>query len=154
MNKPTMIVLLAIAACILVVGVRWVNSRSQPRHTLGVVNGRLANCPDYQNCVSTQASDSRHRLDPIPFTQSAELAQAHVKSIIESMPRSRVVKSESGYLHAEFSSLLLGFVDDVEVMIDASQGLIHFRSASRTGQSDLGVNRKRMESIRQRFQQR
>ena len=153
MKIRTMIVLLVTAACIFVVGVRWMNSRSQPRHTCGVGNGRLANCPDYPNCVSTQASDSHHRVDPIPFTQSAQEAQARMEAIVKAMPRSRIVTSDTGYFHVEFSSLLLGFVDDVEVMID-SQGLIHFRSASRIGKSDLGVNRKRMGQIRRRFQGR
>jgi uncharacterized protein (DUF1499 family) len=51
----------------------------------------------------------------------------------------------------EFRSLMLGFVDDVEFMVDEPQQLIHFRSASRVGYSDLGVNRQRMEEIRRRY---
>jgi len=58
------------------------------------------------------------------------------------------------YLHVEFRSTLFRFVDDVEFVIDEPQGLIHIRSASRVGYSDLGANRKRMEKIRLAFQQR
>lgn len=154
MKKRTMIVLLAIAVLISWIAVRWVNSRSQPRHTLGVTSGRLAECPDSPNCVSTQSNYPEHMMDPIPFAQSANEAQARIESIIKAMPRSRIVTSETSYLHAEFSSLLLGFIDDVEILIDASESLTHFRSASRTGQSDLGVNRKRMERIRRAFENR
>jgi uncharacterized protein (DUF1499 family) len=93
-------------------------------------------------------------MNPIPFAQSAEQAQQQLEAAIQSMPRSRIVTSNTGYVHAEFSSLLFGFVDDVEVAIDEAEQLIHFRSASRAGRSDLGVNRKRMEQVRQGFQNR
>ena len=51
------------------------------------------------------------------------------------------------YLHYEFTSLLLRFVDDVEFLFDEATKTVHFRSASRTGYSDLGVNRRRMEQM-------
>ena len=154
MTKRTMMVLLAAAACILLIGVRWANSRSQPLHKPGVINGRLADCPDESNCVSTQATDTEHLIDPLPYTQSVDEAQRQLEAIIRSMPHSRIVSSRRGYVHAEFSSLLFGFVDDVELAIDEKEHVVHFRSASRTGRSDLGVNRKRMEKIRQQFQHR
>ena len=154
MTKRKTLVHFVAIACVLLIGVRWSNSRTQPRHTVGVVNGRLADCPDYPNCVSTQAADSEHRMKPIPFRQSAQETHQHLEAIIKAMAHSRVVTSETGYIHAEFSSLLFGFVDDVEMAIDEMEHLIHFRSASRTGKSDLGVNRKRMEQIRQAFQSR
>jgi uncharacterized protein (DUF1499 family) len=67
------------------------------------------------------------------------------------MPRARVVKDEGNYMHAEFTSRIFRFVDDVEFVIDDAHKVIHFRSASRLGYSDFGVNRKRMEEIRKRF---
>ena len=149
-----MMVLLAAAACILLIGVRWVNSRSQPQHDLGIINGRLADCSDDSNCVSTRAVGPEHQIDPLPLTQLADEAQLQLEAIIRSMPHSRIVSSRKGYVHAEFSSLLFGFVDDVELAIDEKEHVVHFRSASRTGRSDLGVNRKRMEKIRQKFQSR
>ena len=154
MAKRTLIVFLAVSACISLVVARWVNSRSQPLHRLDVIDGRLADCPDSPNCVCTQVGSSEHRIDPIPFTLSAEETQRQLEAIIRSMPRSRIVSSRTGYFHAEFTSQLLGFVDDVEFAIDETEHLIHFRSASRSGRSDLGVNRKRMEQVRQRFQHR
>jgi len=64
------------------------------------------------------------------------------------LPRTKLVEEDESYLHYEFSSLLLRFVDDVEFLFDDETKTIHFRSASRTGYGDLGVNRQRMEQVR------
>jgi uncharacterized protein (DUF1499 family) len=77
----------------------------------------------------------------------AEAKQA-LKEIVRSLPRTNLVEENETYLHYEFTSLLLRFVDDVEFLFDDETKTIHFRSASRTGYSDLGVNRRRMEEIR------
>jgi uncharacterized protein (DUF1499 family) len=65
------------------------------------------------------------------------------------MPRTTIIESTDSYLYAEFASQLLGFVDDVEFYLDPAESVIQVRSASRLGQSDLGVNRQRVEAIRQ-----
>ena len=78
-------------------------------------------------------------------------AQARLKQVLLNEPRTRIVKEEGGYLHAEARSFLFRFVDDVEFMFDADQQVIHVRSASRLGYSDLGVNRRRVERIRRAF---
>ncbi len=120
--------------------------------TLGMKEGRLFPCPSSPNCVSTQAQDPGHRIEPIRYAQTKEQAKQHLVQVISSMPRSRIVKDDGDYIHAEFTSLLFRFVDDVEFFLDDSAGLIHFRSASRLGLSDFGVNRRRMEEIRRRFE--
>ena len=74
-----------------------------------------------------------------------------LRGVVESLPRTRVVSVTDSYLHAEFRSRIFGFVDDVEFLVDAGAGAVHVRSASRTGYSDLGVNRKRVEEIRAAF---
>jgi uncharacterized protein (DUF1499 family) len=48
---------------------------------------------------------------------------------------------------------LMGFVDDVEFYVDPAEKVVQVRSASRLGESDLGVNRKRIEAIRSKFSQ-
>jgi len=139
---------------VLLLVLRWGNSRSQPAHPPGLNDGRLADCPNTPNCVSTQASDPAHIINPIPFTRSANEAQLRLEEIIHSLPRSRVVTRRPGYVHAEFRSFLLDFVDDAEFVFDDSKQLIYMRSASRVGRSDLGVNRRRMEEVRKRFENR
>ncbi|MEB3828003.1 DUF1499 domain-containing protein [Phormidium sp. CCY1219] len=120
---------------------------------LGVKNGKLAACPSSPNCVSSQApdTDKEHKIAPLTYSGSADDAFAKLKGIIEDIDNATVVKSEDNYLYAEFSSNLMGFVDDVEFYNDPENQTIHLRSASRLGQSDLGVNRKRIESIREKF---
>jgi uncharacterized protein (DUF1499 family) len=68
------------------------------------------------------------------------------------LPRAKLVQEDDAYLHYEFTSLLLRFVDDVEFLFDDETKTIHFRSASRTGYGDFGVNRRRMEDIRSRIE--
>jgi len=118
---------------------------------LGLKQGRLAPCPTSPNCVSSQSEDERHRMDPIPYRGSLDEARERIRGIVLSMPRAKIVQDNGDYLHAEFRSRLWRFVDDVEFAFDDTGKLIHFRSASRVGHSDLGVNRKRMETIRRQF---
>ncbi len=86
-------------------------------------------------------------MPPIELHGALDQAREKIVRVITAMERSKIVTAEGAYVHAEFRSKLFGFVDDVEFQIDESAGLIHFRSASRLGHSDLGVNRKRMERI-------
>ena len=129
-------------------------SGSRPT-TLGVSDGTLAPCPDSPNCVSSQAADEAHQIDAIGYGTSgvsaSQVMQA-LKQIIDDSDRAEVLRAEDGYLYAEFTSRLMGFVDDVEFLFDPSDSKIEVRSASRLGESDLGVNRKRIELIRDRLQ--
>ena len=108
----------------------------------------LAPCPSSPNCVSTQAQDERHAIAPFRYRKSRTEAKEAVKAAIGTMPRTRLLEEDEAYLHYEFTSLLLRFVDDVEFFFEDETKTIHFRSASRTGYGDLGVNRRRMEEIR------
>ena len=118
----------------------------------GVVDGRLASCPASPNCVCTFDTDPQHAMAPLSWGGSAEAAIERLRRIVLEQPRTRIVTAGENYLHAEFTSLMFGFVDDVEFLIDAESQRIHFRSASRLGRSDLGTNRRRMERIRQAWE--
>lgn len=122
-----------------------------PAENLGVHDGQLAPCPNSPNCVSSQASDADHKVDPLPLLGSAENTRETLLKLINSQPGARLVDQDTSYLRAEYTSDLLRFVDDVEFMITASD--VQVRSASRLGYSDLGVNRKRVEQLRQRMLQ-
>lgn len=105
-------------------------------------------CPSSPNCVSTQAQDEGHAIAPIRYRKSRIEAREVLKEVVRSLPRTKLVEEDESYLHYEFTSLLMRFVDDVEFVFDDETKTIHFRSASRTGYGDLGVNRRRMEEIR------
>ena len=114
----------------------------------------LAPCPSSPNCVSSVATDPGHRIEPLAFVGRSNEAMGRLRDTIAAMPRARVTSSTGSSLHAEFTSRLFRFVDDVDCVLDAAAGVIHIRSASRTGYSDLGVNRKRVEQIRADFARR
>ncbi|MGE3978350.1 MAG: DUF1499 domain-containing protein [Nitrospira sp.] len=108
----------------------------------------LRTCPDKPNCVSTQATDESHAIAPFQYKKSRAEAKEALKAVLTTLPRTKLVDEDESYLHYEFTSLLLRFVDDVEFLFDDPTKMVHFRSASRTGHSDFGVNRKRMEQVR------
>ena len=116
--------------------------------TLGVHDGKLAPCPASPNCVSSQSTDKDHAVEPIPFSGTSAETMADLKKVLSGMPRTRIVTETDTYLHAEFTSALFRFVDDVEFWIDTNTSTVQLRSASRVGHSDLGVNRKRIEDLR------
>lgn len=120
---------------------------------LGITDGKLASCGRRLNCVSSQAdpADAQRYVAPLPFKGSAAEAIATARRAVESIPRTRVVRAEGDYLHAEFRSKLMGYVDDVEFTFDAAAGLLHVRSASRLGRRDFDVNRERVEALRARI---
>ena len=122
-----------------------------PPSTLGVRDGKLAPCPDRPNCVSSQASDEAHRIAPLAFSGDPTAAMAALTAAILAMPRATVVTARPDYLHVEFASAKMGFVDDAEFVLDADAKRINLRSAARLGHRDFGVNRERSEAIRTSF---
>lgn len=113
--------------------------------------GKFSGCPDKPNCVSSKSTDSSHAIDPISYKGSQEDARKSLLLIIKSLQGARVVSTQDNFIHVEFTSDLFRFVDDVEFYFQ-ELGIIDFRSASRIGHSDLGVNRERMEHIRKNFE--
>jgi uncharacterized protein (DUF1499 family) len=142
--------LLIVLVLLLLATMIWARSAKRPSN-LGVSGGRLTPCPSTPNCVETRAEDPDQRMDPIPYEGDIEEAQEHLLAVIRSMERTTIVESEPGYIWAEFRTPGFGFIDDVEFQFDEDEEVIHFRSASRLGYSDLGVNRKRMEALRARL---
>ncbi len=123
-----------------------------PPATLGVRDGRLAPCPDRPNCVSSEATDDAHRVAALNFTGDPAAALRRLEQVIAAQDGASIVTRADGYLHAEFTTWLMGFVDDFEARLDPTAGVIQVRSASRLGYGDLGVNRGRVEAIRAAFQ--
>jgi uncharacterized protein (DUF1499 family) len=117
---------------------------------IGMNNGQLTACPATPNCVNSQTpvSDGEHSIKPIEIGGDIAARMADLKLAIKSMPRSTIIKETNNYLYVEFTSQLMGFVDDVEFYFDSDGKSIQVRSASRLGESDLGVNRQRIEAIR------
>ena len=117
----------------------------------GTTNDRLSPCPKSPNCVSSLSEDKSHYVAALTYKGTLKEAREKLISVMNSMKRSEIVTAEIDYILATFKSALFGFVDDVEFSFDDQRKIIDVRSASRTGYSDLGVNRKRVEEIRKRF---
>src|ERR1035437_6289253 len=115
---------------------------------------RLKPCPKSPNCVSSVASDEGHRITPFPFTGTAAESLARVKAAALSFSRTRVVEEAPGYVHLTFTRAIFRVVDDGEFEADEAAKTMQVRSASRVGRSDFGVNRKRIEAIRERLGRR
>ena len=130
-------------------------------NNLGMATGQLLACPDTPNCVNSKSLDAEHKITPLTYTSSAEDAFNTLKTVVQSFKQSAIAPARSqsfaqeidNYLYAEFTIPVVGFVDDVEFLLDKDAQVIHVRSASRLGESDLGVNRKRIETIRAKFNQ-
>lgn len=114
----------------------------EPPQNIGVQQGRLIPCPESPNCVSSFENDETNGITPL----NGNLDQ--ISAILRSLDEANIVSASSNYLYAEFTSRIMGYVDDVEFMFDEATGMTHVRSASRLGYSDLGANRKRIEAIR------
>jgi len=111
----------------------------------------LALCPSRPNCVSSLATDKSHHMPPVSFTGPVEAAQERLIRVIRLIPRGEIVKDEPGYLAVIFRSKIFGFVDEAEFAFDEKGGEINFRSGARSGYYDFGVNRARLEKIRESF---
>ena len=103
---------------------------------LGVQNGALAPCPSPAHCARVDWEQS----DP-------QAALEALVPVIAATPRNEIVEQDKGYLHATASSALFGFVDDLELYADPSRGVLQARSVSRLGDSDLGVNARRLQAL-------
>ena len=115
---------------------------------VGLRDGKLSECPDSPNCVSSQTQMKGHTIEPLSYKGSLSEAKQALLSVITSLPRTKIIVDNDRYIHVTFTSHLMRFVDDVEFLFDDTNKQIHVRSASRVGYSDMGVNRKRVENLR------
>ncbi|MDG5470431.1 DUF1499 domain-containing protein [Jeotgalibacillus sp. ET6] len=116
-------------------------------------NGKLLPLSKKKNDVSTQTDQPQKKMDPLPFKGSIAESHNKIKSIIGALDRTEIKTDETDYIHAVVKSRVFKFKDDVEFLFDDQTNLVHFRSASRTGEYDFGVNRKRMTTISEQYRE-
>ena len=114
----------------------------------GINNSRLEPCPSSPNCVVSQNGDEEHSIEPITYQSDRATARETLLKVLSVVPRTEVIEQADDYIQAESTSRIFKFVDDVEFYFPQDENVIHVRSASRVGESDLGVNRRRIEQIR------
>ncbi|WP_321368481.1 DUF1499 domain-containing protein [uncultured Desulfuromusa sp.] len=115
---------------------------------IGAPTTQMQPCPSSPNCVSTDAANAKQQISPFKIKGSKTVAWEELQQQVDQLPRTQIITVTSHYLQAECRSALFGFVDDLEFLLREEQGTIAIRSAARTGYSDFGVNRKRIETLR------
>lgn len=119
---------------------------------LGFASGKFAPPSWKPNCVSsTVDKGDPHFIEPFALGGTQDDAWKRLREIVSGSPRVTIVNDQPNYLHAEFRSAGMGFVDDVEFALDERASVIQVRSASRLGVRDFGVNRNRIESLRAQY---
>lgn len=115
---------------------------------LGIQDGQLFPCPSTPNCVVSQSADQDHTIAPIAYTGSRDAARELLTKVLGVVPRTEIVTQQENYIRVKSTSRIMGFVDDTEFYFPEDEPVIHVRAAARLGESDLGVNRRRLEQIR------
>ena len=111
-------------------------------------DGHLSACPSSPNCVVSQDGDEKHIIEPIAYKGDRNQAKETLLKVLSVVPRTEIIEDAGNYIHAESTSRIFKFVDDAEFYFPEDENIIQVRSASRVGESDLGVNRRRIEQIR------
>ncbi|MEA3348841.1 MAG: DUF1499 domain-containing protein [Pseudomonadota bacterium] len=144
----TILKLITIGAVLLLVTMPLLSCSDKNRTKLGVTNSELAPCPSSPNCVSSDDHGNSHKIHPFQLNVLPAEAWKLTRKLVLEMPRTQIVQETSDYLHAECQSALFGFIDDLELHLRPTERIIAIRSASRMGYSDFGVNRRRVEALR------
>ncbi len=156
-GAPAMMLLKLLALAVAALLLLWVGyfaylSFTAPVPKVKLVAGHLRPCPDTPNCVSSESDVAAARIAPLPYQGSAASAWTDLRAAIIAAGGT-IVEERPDLIWATFTSRVFRFVDDVECRLAADAGVIHLRSASRAGRSDLGVNRKRAERLHTLFEQ-
>jgi uncharacterized protein (DUF1499 family) len=125
---------------------------SQKGQAPGLIKGSLSRCPEKLNCVCSEyIDDVDHYIEPVTDIKNMEMDSMPIAvSTIQGM-NGVLQSARDNYIAATFTSSIFGFVDDLEIRRDPNQGIMHFRSSSRVGYGDGGVNRKRVELFKESF---
>lgn len=146
--KKLLFIALVVAGLVLVLflALSWASRKSSYAGTLA--GQRLPACPDTPNCVCSDAEDPVHAIPPLRLQGDPGEAWKGLQSAFQAMPGMTLVESREDYLRLECRTPLFGFIDDLELQFRPEEAVVAVRSASRVGRSDLGANRKRIESLR------
>lgn len=148
----TVVILISIVICFALFLLFVIGKYSHKGHAQGIANGSLSRCSAKPNCVCSEyADDFDHYIPPISSASNIDAIDISRASAIIKEMGGEIRNETDQYIAATFTSRLFRFVDDLEIRIDPNQNVLHFRSASRVGYSDGGVNRKRVELFKKLY---
>ena len=142
-----LVIIGSILGLIILAGIVIFIQNRKPRIPLGLENGKLREIPNKKNAVSTDTSFSDKRVGLLPFKENLEDTKAALKKALDSYGAIVIMKEDNNYIYAVNTTPGMKFHDDMEIYFNESDRMIHFRSASRAGYSDMGLNRQRYDKI-------
>jgi len=149
-NYLTIIILAVFILLImsLIIGSRWYNAEYSQAKSLGLIQGQLTECSKSPNCVSSQTKQRSKYIAPINTSDTPGLTWLMLRDVVDKMPQALLITENENYRHYQFTTPVMGFIDDVELLFDRTGKLIQVKSASRVGQSDMEANRNRVKLLR------
>ena len=149
-SRKTMVILFIGVILIMTVIFLIINSPSEKEKPTNPAQLIQEPCPGTPNCISTMyPEDLNHFLPSLPFKESVEKSKEIITNILKNYSGVVIIEQEDSFIYAQFTIPIFRFVDDVVFYFDQEKKSIHFRSSSRIGNWDLGVNRRRMKKISQ-----
>jgi len=119
---------------------------------LGVVSGQFKPVSQKPNNVSTQAKDPVKQVDTLAGKDTPEATMAALKKTVQQYGGAAVQTETEDYLYVIFTTNLMKYHDDAEFWLDIEANEVHFRSASRAGHSDMGLNKQRYKKLAELYQ--
>ena len=145
-------IILAAAILLFFVSHSAIKNNRIPSDT-GIENGKLSPIPKSPNAVSSQTDDVKKKVEPLVFKDTFEVTKKAVLSAFEKYGNIEIIKNNENYIHAVNITGIMKYKDDIEIFFDVNERLVHYRSASRIGYSDMGLNRKRYNEIARLYSQ-
>lgn len=144
--KILMIIVLVLLT-LLAVGFGFIYWQNSQVPALGHTGGQFTPLSGNPNGVSTQTIDANAVVDPWPFKADRTATMRAIKDAVAAYGGAEIVQEEVDYLRVVFVTPKMRFRDDAEFYLNSDSREVHFRSASRAGKSDLGLNRQRHERL-------
>lgn len=142
-----MIAVIVVGGLVLLAGGNIVKQNSKPQVALGMKCDAFYEIPTKPNCVSTQTSQEDKRVEPLPFKESLEASKDAIKKAFEAYGSIEIKEENANYIYAVATTGTMKYRDDIEIYFDEEKKEVHYRSASRAGYSDMGLNRNRYDAI-------
>jgi len=132
---------------LLVAAIQLYYENTKPKIEIGLVEGHFKEIPNKDNSVSTQTAYEDKQIEALEMKDNLTDTMNALKEAIDAYGNIRIIAEEEAYLYAVATTGLMKFNDDIEIYVDEAEGLVHYRSASRAGYGDMGLNRQRYEVI-------
>lgn len=131
---------------IVMVGQMVVSNLRTPKN-LGVTDGRLAPMPKSPNAASSQSTEAYYQVAPLPLKGDLASTKAALLAAVKAYGGGKIIEETDTYIYIIFTTPTMKYKDDLEFYLSEEEGVVHYRSSSRIGYSDMGLNRERYNAI-------